>query len=148
MTLLKISISLILLISTTTTTSANELGLSENQLNSLLSLETVQSKEKAKEKVVHQTSKLVPVETVNSKKANDQPKLKKVANKIIVTKSKRISCKSFNSQPQAQQHFDLKQKSWKALDRDKDGEACECLKGGSKYGESICKRWRKKAGKK
>lgn len=61
--------------------------------------------------------------------------------------AKRISCKSFDTQKEAQAHFDARKKSWKGLDRDKDGEPCECLKGGSKEGESICKRWRKKNGK-
>lgn len=28
------------------------------------------------------------------------------------------------------------------LDGDKDGEACECLKGGSAYNKNICKKWR------
>lgn len=58
-----------------------------------------------------------------------------------------VSCKSFNTQAEAQAYYDAKQKGWKKLDRDKDGEPCECLKGGSKYGESICRRWREKNGK-
>jgi len=36
---------------------------------------------------------------------------------------------------------------WKRLDHDKDGEACECLQGGSGYNKSTCTRWRKKNGK-
>jgi hypothetical protein len=67
-----------------------------------------------------------------------------VSNAVL---AERISCKSFNTQAEAQRHYDARLKSWKVLDRDKDGEPCECLKGGSKYGESICKRWRVKAGK-
>ena len=59
----------------------------------------------------------------------------------------RISCKSFANQSEAQRHYDAKKKNWKSLDRDKDGEPCECLSGGSKAGESICKRWRKKNNK-
>lgn len=65
-----------------------------------------------------------------------------------VALAERISCKSFNNQAEAQRHYDQRLKSWKGLDRDKDGEPCECLQGGSKYGESICKRWRKQARKK
>ncbi|RUM71152.1 MAG: hypothetical protein DSZ07_01135 [Sulfurovum sp.] len=51
-------------------------------------------------------------------------------------------CKEFNSQAEAQKYF--KTHNAKRLDRDKDGEACECLKGGSSYDKSSCKRWRKK----
>lgn len=59
----------------------------------------------------------------------------------------RTSCKSFNTQAEAQAYYDAKKKGWKSLDRDKDGEPCECLPGGSKYGESVCRSWRKKNGK-
>lgn len=56
----------------------------------------------------------------------------------------RISCKSFSTQAEAQKWYDERKRSgktgWKALDRDKDGEPCECLPGGSAYGKSICKR--------
>jgi len=55
-------------------------------------------------------------------------------------------CKDFNTQTEAQKYF--KRYKVKRLDRDKDGEACECLKGGSSYNKSGCKRWRKKYGKK
>lgn len=58
--------------------------------------------------------------------------------------AKRISCKSFKDQAAAQKHYDSRKKNWKSLDRDKDGEPCECLKGGSKEGKSVCVRWRKK----
>lgn len=61
--------------------------------------------------------------------------------------AKGVSCKSFNSQAEAQKYYDARQKGWKRLDRDKDGEPCECLPGGSKAGESICRRWQKKNGK-
>ena len=61
--------------------------------------------------------------------------------------AKRISCKSFDNQAQAQSHYDARQRGWKSLDRDKDGEPCECLVGGSKAGKSICTRWRKKNNK-
>ncbi len=56
-------------------------------------------------------------------------------------------CKDFNTQAEAQSYFKAKKKGWKRLDGDKDGEACECLKGGSSYGDSRCRRWRKKNGK-
>ena len=125
MKLLKISICLAFLI-IATGTSANSLGLSQAELNSLLNLQTAQ-----------------PKAIINPVKQTEA-----VVRKTNKGKSKRISCKSFNHQSEAQQHFDMKKKSWKALDRDKDGEPCECLKGGSRYGESICKRWRKKSGKK
>ncbi len=56
----------------------------------------------------------------------------------------RVSCKSFSTQAQAQAWYEQRKRSgkkgWKSLDRDKDGEACECLKGGSAYGKSVCKR--------
>lgn len=61
--------------------------------------------------------------------------------------AKGVSCQSFNTQAEAQSYYDAKEKGWKGLDRDKDGEPCECLKGGSKYGESVCTSWRKKNGK-
>lgn len=139
MTLLKFSIGLMLLISAACT-SANELGLSADQLNNLLNLETVQPKKQEKKGVNKSApTKVVTPTAAAVAKPKASPKL---------VKSKRISCKSFNNQFEAQQHFDLKRKSWKALDRDKDGEPCECLKGGSRYGESICKRWRKKSDKK
>lgn len=133
MKLLKISICLAFLI-IAAGTSANSLGLSQAELNSLLNPHTAQPKA-----IINPVKK---TEAVDSKKV-----VKKVVKKTNKGKSKRISCKSFNHQSEAQQHFDMKKKSWKALDRDKDGEPCECLKGGSRYGESICKRWRKKSGK-
>ena len=55
-------------------------------------------------------------------------------------------CKDFNTQTEAQKYF--KAHNAKRLDRDKDGEACECLKGGSSYNKNSCKRWRKKHHKK
>ena len=64
-----------------------------------------------------------------------------------VSYAKRVSCKVFDDQTGAQVYFDARQKGWKLLDRDKDGEPCECLPGGSKAGESVCRRWQKKNGK-
>ena len=59
----------------------------------------------------------------------------------------RISCKDFSNQAQAQKYFKAKKKGWKLLDRDKDGEACECLNGGSRYTDGRCKSWRAKNNK-
>ncbi|HPE59092.1 MAG: excalibur calcium-binding domain-containing protein [Thiothrix sp.] len=56
----------------------------------------------------------------------------------------RVSCKNFDNQAQAQAYYDARRQGWKGLDRDSDGEPCECLPGGSKYGESVCWSWRKK----
>ena len=61
--------------------------------------------------------------------------------------AKGVSCKSFNQQSEAQAYYQAKKPGWKKLDKDNDGEACECLLGGSKYGESVCRSWRKKNGK-
>ena len=55
-------------------------------------------------------------------------------------------CKDFNTQAEAQKYFE--KYNAKRLDRDRDGEACECLKGGSGYNKSSCRKWRKKNGKK
>lgn len=57
-------------------------------------------------------------------------------------------CKNFDTQKAAQDYFKSRKKGWKRLDGDKDGEACECLKGGSSYNDYRCERWRKKYGKK
>ena len=56
----------------------------------------------------------------------------------------RIVCANFDTHEEAQQYFDAQKKGYNGLDGDKDGEACECLKGGSGYDKSICKKWRKK----
>jgi hypothetical protein len=61
--------------------------------------------------------------------------------------AKGVSCKSFGNQTDAQNYADAKKPGWKKLDKDGDGEACECLPGGSKYEESVCRSWRKKNGK-
>ncbi len=61
--------------------------------------------------------------------------------------AQRVSCKSFDDQAEAQRYFEAKKKGWKSLDRDKDREACECLKGGSSYGDGRCRNWRKKNNK-
>lgn len=43
----------------------------------------------------------------------------------------RVGCKDFATQAQAQAYFDAKKAGYKNLDRDKDGRACDCNKGGN-----------------
>ncbi|MCQ9120546.1 MULTISPECIES: excalibur calcium-binding domain-containing protein [Rodentibacter] len=50
----------------------------------------------------------------------------------------RARCADFATQAEAQQY--MRQSDANYLDGDQDGEACECLPGGSKYGSSICRR--------
>lgn len=49
--------------------------------------------------------------------------------------AKAKSCKDFKTQQEAQIYHDARKKAgqtgWKSLDRDKDGRACDCNKGGS-----------------
>ncbi|MGC6405053.1 excalibur calcium-binding domain-containing protein [Bisgaard Taxon 45] len=52
--------------------------------------------------------------------------------------AKRISCKHFLTQAEAQAY--MEKYGAHHLDRDRDGEACECLPGGSQYGASRCRR--------
>jgi hypothetical protein len=44
-------------------------------------------------------------------------------------------CADFNTQKQAQDWYEQRKKSgltgWKSLDRDGDGQACDCLPGGN-----------------
>ena len=49
----------------------------------------------------------------------------------------RVYCSDFATQAQAQRYYQQNNAYW--LDRDGDGEACECLPGGSKYGSSRCR---------
>ncbi len=58
-----------------------------------------------------------------------------------------VKCADFKNQAQAQRYYEAGKKGGKRLDRDKDGEACECLPGGSHYNDSVCRRFRKKYGK-
>jgi len=60
----------------------------------------------------------------------------------------RTTCRDFDTQAQAQRYYEERLPYWKKLDGDHDGEACECLYGGSAYEKSICVRWREKYGKK
>lgn len=66
---------------------------------------------------------------------------------VMASAAQAISCKSFDDQAAAQDYMDAKKAGWKALDRDKDGEACECLPGGSRENEPRCEKWRKENGK-
>jgi hypothetical protein len=59
----------------------------------------------------------------------------------------KVSCAAFTKQDDAQSYFDDQKAGYKILDRDKDGEPCECLEGGSKYHERACVVWRANNGK-
>lgn len=48
-----------------------------------------------------------------------------------------VRCSDFSNQEEAQQYHD-EHGGHTNLDRDKDGEACECLEGGSAYGNPKC----------
>ncbi len=65
----------------------------------------------------------------------------------IISTSYAVKCADFKTQADAQRYYEAGKKGGKRLDRDKDGEACECLPGGSGYYKSVCKRFRKKYGK-
>jgi len=66
---------------------------------------------------------------------------------MTLTLQARTTCNQFKDHKQAQRFFEKKGHGYKLLDRDHDGEACECLRGGSSYNKPVCKRWRKKYGK-
>ncbi len=51
----------------------------------------------------------------------------------------RVQCSNFATQEEAQRYYERNGAAW--LDRDRDGEACECLPGGSKYGSSKCRKY-------
>ena len=51
----------------------------------------------------------------------------------------RVQCSNFATQEEAQRYYERNGATW--LDRDRDGEACECLPGGSKYGSSKCQKY-------
>lgn len=53
----------------------------------------------------------------------------------------RVSCKSFATQAQAQAYFNAKKAGYRSLDRDHDGYACDCNKGGG--GKKCTKHKRK-----
>jgi len=50
-----------------------------------------------------------------------------------------VRCSDFANQEEAQKYHDEHGGNTR-LDGDRDGEACECLKGGSAYGSSKCNR--------
>lgn len=50
-----------------------------------------------------------------------------------------VRCSDFANQEEAQRYHD-EHSGNTGLDRDKDGEACECLEGGSAYGSPKCSR--------
>ncbi|VTU07537.1 Excalibur calcium-binding domain [Actinobacillus indolicus] len=52
--------------------------------------------------------------------------------------ARKVKCSDFTTQAEAQAYMEQNGAYW--LDRDKDGEACECLPGGSKHGTSKCKK--------
>ena len=45
-------------------------------------------------------------------------------------------CSNFTTQAEAQKYYDENEATY--LDRDHDGEACECLEGGSAHGSPVC----------
>ena len=51
----------------------------------------------------------------------------------------RVQCSNFATQEEAQRYYERNGATW--LDRDRDGEACKCLPGGSKYGSSKCRKY-------
>ena len=48
-----------------------------------------------------------------------------------------VRCSDFSNQEEAQRYHD-EHGGNTSLDRDHDGEACECLEGGSAYGSPKC----------
>lgn len=50
-----------------------------------------------------------------------------------------VACRDFSSQEEAQ-HYHEEHGGNTRLDGDRDGEACECLPGGSAYGSPKCNR--------
>ncbi|WP_279573584.1 excalibur calcium-binding domain-containing protein [Volucribacter amazonae] len=57
---------------------------------------------------------------------------------IPIADARKARCSDFSTQAEAQAYM-LRYGAY-YLDRDRDGEACECLPGGSKYGTSVCRR--------
>lgn len=57
---------------------------------------------------------------------------------IPYAQAKRVKCADFATQAEAQAYMERNGAYY--LDRDRDGQACECLPGGSKYGNSVCRR--------
>lgn len=66
---------------------------------------------------------------------------------VTIASTQAVSCKMFADQAAAQDYMDAQKPGWKLLDRDKDGEACECLSGGSQENKPRCVKWRQENGK-
>jgi len=66
---------------------------------------------------------------------------------LVVSVEARVYCSNFDTQAEAQAYYDAQKWGYKSLDGDKDGEACECLYGGSHYDKSYCEKWRDKYNK-
>lgn len=49
-----------------------------------------------------------------------------------------VRCADFSTQQEAQEYMERTGDT--RLDDDRDGEACECLLGGTRYGSSICRK--------
>lgn len=58
-----------------------------------------------------------------------------------------VKCADFDTQAEAQAYYESGKYNGRKLDRDKNGEACECLYGGSSYHKDVCKWWRDKNNK-
>lgn len=80
------------------------------------------------------------VESIQYQLVKDSP-LNKILLGLLATAlitsahAKRVTCKSFKTQQEAQQYYEQRKRSgqsgWKSLDRDGDGKACDCLPGGN-----------------
>ena len=66
---------------------------------------------------------------------------------LVVSAQARVYCSNFNTQSEAQQYYNAQKRGYQSLDGDKDGEACECLSGGSAYDNTYCKQWRQEYNK-
>lgn len=73
-----------------------------------------------------------------SKKKDSDKSQYLIENKSYRNKPK---CADFATQQEAQIYMETYQAY--RLDRDRDGEACECLPGGSKYGKKVCRKYKK-----
>lgn len=58
---------------------------------------------------------------------------------VIAQSTGAVACRDFVNQEEAQRYHD-EHGGHTSLDRDHDGEACECLEGGSAYGNPVCDR--------
>ena len=57
----------------------------------------------------------------------------------VSTTAGAVACRDFDTQEEAQRYHEEHGGNTR-LDGDKDGEACECLPGGSAYGSQKCDR--------